>query len=146
MNKKNIGWAVVGVIVLVAVFYGGMVYGKSGQGKIPVRGQGAQAFSVVGGARGLRNGGGSGGFTAGEIISKDDKSITVQIMGGGPGSPPTGGSKIIFLDSTTKISKSASGTLADLATGTQVSIMGTPNIDGSISAQSVQIRPAPVVK
>ena len=127
MNKKIV-WGVVGVIVLVGVFYGGMVYGK---------GQAAAAAKTAfaGRTRGAGGFGGAvgGGFTTGTILSKDAKSITVSLM--------TGGSKIIFLDSTTKISKQTDGTLSDLAVGTNVSVMGAANSDGSVNATSVQIRP-----
>lgn len=146
MNNKKIGLGVVGVVVLVAVFYGGMSYGKS---QVSTTGaQAGQSFGQGGngGGRGMRNG---GGFTAGQIISKDATSITVQLMAGGPGSTTTGGSKIVFVDINTKITKSVNGTLADLAVGTQVSVTGTPNADGSENAQSVQIRtntPPSVVK
>ena len=128
-NNKKIGLVVGGIVVLIAVFYGGMVYGKS---QIPTRGQGAQAFGA-GGLRGARTGGAAGGFTTGQIISKDATSITVSIQGGG--------SKIIFLDSNTKVSKQANGTLADLVVGTAVSISGAANADGSVNATTVQIRP-----
>lgn len=141
MNKnKKIGLGVVGVIVLIGVFYGGMVYGKS---QIPARG--AQAFgqnqNSAGGIRGARNGAGLGGFTTGKIISKDATSITVELMTGGTTSPTQGGSKIIFLGVNTAVTKTATGSLSDLTIGTQVSVTGTPNTDGSLSAQSVQIRP-----
>jgi hypothetical protein len=82
------------------------------------------------GTMGIRN---TGGFTTGEIISKDTTSITVKLA--------TGGSKIIFLDANTKVSKSVDGSVNDLTTGTQVSITGTPNTDGSVNATNVQIRP-----
>jgi hypothetical protein len=126
-NSKKIVWGVVSVLVLVAVFYGGSVYGK---------GQAASARAAFAGTRtrgtgGL--GGVAGGFTTGSIISKDAKSITVSVM--------SGGSKIIFLDNTTKVTKSASGTLADLVVGTNVSVMGAANSDGSVNATTVQIRP-----
>jgi hypothetical protein len=135
MNKKNIGWVVVGIIILGGVFYGGMAFGKSQASAATLTRQ--TAFGLNNGVRGTRNG---GGFTNGQIISKDATSITVQLMMGGA-SGTQSGSKIIFLNSSTKITKSASGTLSDLAPGTNVSVMGTPNADGSISAQSVQIRP-----
>ena len=138
-KNKKIGWIVGGVIVLIAAFYGGMVYGGNNvRASINSRGQrgvGAQAFGGGAGATsGFNRGAAGGGFTAGQIIAKDDKSITVSIMGGG--------SKIIFLDTNTKISKQTDGTAADLAVGTQVLVTGASNTDGSLNAQMVQIRPA----
>ena len=141
-NKKIIS-VVVGIIVLVGVFFIGASYGKSG----------TVASSATNGAtagagqfgRGNRTGaGGAGGFISGKIISKDANSITVELANMGPASAtsasPTG-SEIIFLDTTTPITKTTTGSLSDLAVGTQVSITGTPNSDGSVTAKSVQIRP-----
>jgi hypothetical protein len=145
MNKnKKIGLIVIGVLVLVGVFYGGMVYGKN---QTPARG--AQVFDpnnmpsgmLNGGTRNIKSGAGFGGITGGEIISKDDKGITIKLQ--------DGGSKIIFLSTNTTIAKTATGSTTDLIVGTKVSITGTTNTDGSITAQSVQIRPdlvVPVVK
>lgn len=133
-NNKKIGLVVVGILVLVGVFYGGMVYGKS---KTPMRGQGAQAFgtgnsfSTAGGARGTRNTGGLGGFTSGEIISKDDKSITVKLM--------DGGSKIVFFTDKTAVTKNTSGAISDLVLNEQVVVNGSANSDGSVNAQTIQL-------
>lgn len=144
MNKnKKISLGIVGIIVLIGIFYGGMVYGKS---QIPARGQGAQAFgqnSALGARGGARN---AGGFTAGQIISKDANSITVQLMAGGNGqggtaTPSAGGSKIVFIGTGTTVTKTVTGSVGDLIIGTQVSITGTANTDGSENAQSVQVRP-----
>ncbi len=136
-NNKKIGLVVVGIIVLAGVFYAGMTYGGNNvRAAITSRSQGAGNFAGrIGGARS------TGGFTVGQIISKDATSITISMQ--------AGGSKIIFLDKSTPITKQATGTLADLAIGTSVSVTGTPNTDGSISATAVQIRPniaQPVVK
>jgi hypothetical protein len=151
MNTKNkkIGFVVVGIIVLVGVFYGGMTYGGNNvKAALSSRGPGASGFA--GRTGGTRS---AGGFIGGQIIAKDATSITVQLMAGGPAGTGNGatttsqaGSKIIFLDNNTKVTKQADGTLADLAVGTSVSVTGTPNTDGSINAQTVQIRPsAPAV-
>jgi len=126
MNKKII-YVVVGVIVLAGVFYGGMLYGKT-QTKALTTGQNA---AFAGRTRGA--GGAFGGATIGQIISKDATSITISLQ--------SGGSKIIFLDSSTPITKQATGTMSDLAVSTNVVVTGTTNTDGSISAQSIQIRP-----
>ena len=140
--SKKIVWGVVGIVVLVIVFYVGVSFGKN-QAPASVAGG---ATSTYGGARGTRGGsfgGGLGGATFGQIISKDATSITVQLPTPAVGSTTSqSGSKIILLDPSTKITKQPSGTLSDLAVGTSVSVTGTANTDGSISATSVQIRPA----
>lgn len=134
MNNKKIVWGIAGVVVLVAVFYIGLSYGKS---QVPV---GTNAQFTQGSGTRMRNGSGAGGFTAGKIIAKDANSITVELMTGGVNGTPSG-SKIIFLDTNTKVSKQAAGTLSDLAIGAEVSVTGTTNTDGSENAQTIQIRP-----
>jgi len=131
MNKISL--IVVAIIVLLVVgggaFYGGIVYGKNRN----VR----QSFMAgdFQGTRGDRVGGNGANFISGDVISKDDSSVTLQI-------PNNGGSKIIFYSDTTQISKMATGTADDFIIGTSVSVNGTTNSDGSVSAQSIQIRPA----
>ncbi len=75
----------------------------------------------------------------GEVIAKDMTSITVKLRG--TQTDNSAGSKIIFLSDATQVTKSAQGSTTDLSIGTQVSVFGTPNADGSVYAQSIQIRP-----
>lgn len=70
---------------------------------------------------------------SGEITSKDEGSITVSMQ--------DGSSKIILLTEDTSVSKSEEGSQADLEVGEQVSIFGTENSDGSVTAQNVQLNP-----
>ena len=140
MNDMKNTWV---SLVVVAVlfggggFYAGMQYGKGQSGSSPTANSGSQqngAGPGGGGGRGNRGGNRLGDFTSGDIIAKDDKSITVKLR--------DGGSKIVFYSASTEISKFVSGAGADLAIGTSVTVRGATNSDGSLTAQQIQIRPA----
>ena len=119
------------MLVGVISFYGGMKYGENKAGSA---GGDQNSRASMGGAR--RAGGGrmQGNLTAGDIVAKDEKSITLSMRGGG-------GSKIVFFSDATQVMKSVSGVLSDLAIGQQVMTMGVANSDGSITAQSIRIGP-----
>lgn len=129
MNTKNI--AIVAVIVILVgagSFYAGMQYASSqrkGLANVPGDFQGQRAGN-------RQNGGQNNGFASGEVISKDDKSITIKLR--------DGGSKIIFISEKTIIGKMSTGTISDVAQGANITIMGTANTDGSLTAQTVQLR------
>ncbi len=119
------------IILFSGVFYAGMKYGES-TGSTQNRTH-AQQFGGQGrGAFGQRSSG--GGFVGGEVVSKDDKSITVKLR--------DGGSKIIFYSPSTQVMKAVSGSAQDLVVGTQVTITGATNSDGSVNAESIQTRPS----
>jgi len=140
-NKMLVGFIIALVIVGGGSFYGGMVYGKSqaasqrnsafGQRQ----GFGAGLAGGLSGASGLTRdeNRAAGGFVNGAIIAQDDKSITVKSQ--------SGGSKIIFLSDSTQITKSVDGSLADLAIDKNVTVTGSANSDGSLTAQYIQLRP-----
>jgi len=135
-TTKHIAIIVAAAIILCGLsFSGGMKYAASRSNNRAIPGQFGmmQNGEKLGGSRaGIMRGG--FGMVSGEILSKDAKSITVKDR--------TGGSKIIFLGSSTEVMKSAQGTMDDLAVGTSVITNGTTNADGSITATSIQIRPA----
>jgi hypothetical protein len=95
--------------------------------------------------RGNRNNAANGGFAAGEIITKDDKSFIIKLntsnQGGAANSGEQGGSKIILFSDSAEIIKSVSGAVADLEIGKSVVVTGTVNSDGSITAKQIQLRP-----
>jgi uncharacterized protein (DUF3084 family) len=70
---------------------------------------------------------------SGEITNSDSKSITVKM--------PDGSSKIVMLSSSTQINKAESAVVADLKVGEKVSVFGTSNTDGSVTAQNIQLNP-----
>ncbi len=131
--KKYATTITVAIIVGVAAFYGGMTYGRS-QAVTPS----GQTFQ----RGGSRNGGGfganNGGFASGQILSEDSQSITIELRNGS--STSANSTKIVFFSSSTAIMKMTNGTVADLQTGANVIVTGTPNADGSITAQSIQLR------
>lgn len=132
--KNKIVMVVAGVIVIAGVsFYGGMRYGKSSAQ--PAQGMGRfgdlTAMQQRTGQQGQR-GAFAGGGASGEIVSMDNQSITLKLR--------DGGSKIVFISSSTKIMKLTDGALGDLASGAQVVVSGTANPDGSVTAQSIQLR------
>ena len=140
MNKVNKNTLSVTILVLLAasagMFFAGMSYQKSKAADNS--GSQQQQFGTRTGPRGQGNGnggaGGGGGFASGEVLAKDDQSITIKLS--------DGGSRIVYFSGSTTVGKMDTGSASDLKTGDQVIANGTPNSDGSIAAQNIQIRPA----
>lgn len=141
MKKRNLAIATITLVVVGGgAFYGGTIYEKKSleeQGLL--RNANMQPGNKTSGkersnrtADGLNRKGENSEIVIGEIMSKDEKSVTVKTR--------DGGSKIIYLSDSTKIGEITSGSLADLESGKQVVINGKANQDGSFSAQDIQIR------
>ena len=123
---------VVAVLAGGVAFYGGMRYGQS-RSTATMASHGSDAgFSGSRGERGMSGNRTVGGFTSGEILSRDDQSITVKMR--------DGGSKIVFYSETTAIGKLVKGVGSDLEVGKAVNVTGISNADGSLTAQSIQLR------
>ena len=144
MNKTIVGFLVAVVVVGGGSFYGGMRYATS---KAPVRQGSGQNFSNLspeerqarfqqaGGAGGRRPAGRMGDTVVGEVLARDDKSLTIKSR--------DGGSKIVFFGSSVEVTKTVNGELTDVAAGSQVLVSGKTNGDGSLTAETIQIRPTP---
>ena len=128
--KKNLLITII-IIVIITVgggaFYSGMVYGKN---------QNSQKNGQFGQNGRARTGAGpaGSGFISGDIVSKNAGSITVKDR--------TGSSRIIFYSQTTEVGKFMTGALSDVSVGQNIMVSGKTNSDGSITAQTIQIRPA----
>jgi hypothetical protein len=147
MNKNStIIWIIAIVALGAGAFYGGMKYtgsksaggnnfGQNGLNFQSMTAEQRQQRMAQGGAGGQRMGGLNGaGMASGEILAKDDKSITVKMR--------DGSSKIIFFSPSTQIMKSTSGAPADLKVGENVIVSGKADQSNTITAESIQLRPA----
>jgi hypothetical protein len=128
-NKKTIILVASFVIVAIISFSVGSKFSKPKN----VRDMQGGKFSQQ---MGMKGSGFGGGMINGEILSKDDTSITLKLK--------DGGSKIVFYTDKTTVAKTLDGILSDLVVGKQINVIGTTNPDGSVSAQSVQIRTVPI--
>jgi hypothetical protein len=143
MKKNNIVITVlVALLTLGGGFFAGMKYQQSKRNAAfsNFNGSPGQRMFVNGNQNGNQNGDQGGrmmgnGFRPvdGEIISADDKGITVKLT--------DGSSKIIMISDTTSINNVQSATKSDLKVGAKVLVVGQTNTDGSVSAQNIQINP-----
>jgi hypothetical protein len=131
--NKNLIIIVLAVLIAGGIgFFGGTKYQQSralanfanrqggtrfGMGQIAQRMMGGNNFRPV----------------MGEIISQDDKSITVKLT--------DGSSKIILLSDSTTFNKISEAAKTDLKVGDTIAAFGTTSSDGSIVATSIQLNP-----
>ncbi|MEI7777040.1 MAG: hypothetical protein WCI52_00290 [bacterium] len=123
---KNIIIAVV-ISVVVAGGIGYFVGSSHASSNVP-------ANPIARGNFAGRGAGGFGGGTSGSIISNSGNSLTVSLK--------DGSSKIVFVSASTTVMKTTAGSSSDLSSGVNVVVMGSTNSDGSITANSIQIRPS----
>lgn len=140
--------AIVSSIVIALVCFGlGFLSSGLIKSKIPAQGfnqsamgggaggfgQGGQMGQRAAGQAGSRTGRMGAGLINGTLLKKDATSMTVKMR--------DGSSKIVLVTSSTKALKMADTTLDQFTEGSEVMINGTPNSDGSLTAQTVQVRP-----
>lgn len=127
--KKHLTVWVIATVLLCGIFYYiGNKHGKSSFQSNFAQMRGQQGAQRTGG----RFNTGNGAFS-GKVTAKDESSMTIQTR--------DGSSKIVLFTGSTQVLKSSAGIVDDVSVGTQISAIGTQNSDGSITAQSIQIRP-----
>jgi preprotein translocase subunit YajC len=119
------------VVVLIIVAAGAFYFGVQ-NGKASATTAATAARSAFTRGAGVTRAGGTA--IMGQVVSVDSNSLTISLA--------SGSSQIIFFTPATPITKTVSGSVGDLAVGTNILVAGTANSDGSESATSIQIRPA----
>jgi len=136
MKKNLFVFLLLLVIVLVGGFFGGIKYGESQALKNLTPEKMREVFQQRGGQffaqnQSQRQRAGQN-FLSGQVISKDEKSLTVKL--------PDGSTKIIFLSQSTQILKSAEGSIDDVQVGKEILVAGNQNTDGTLTARTIQVR------
>ncbi|MCR4326610.1 MAG: hypothetical protein NUV52_03070 [Candidatus Roizmanbacteria bacterium] len=122
------------VIILSLGFLGGTVYQKNQQpsGSLGRRSSNFQSNGVAPSNEEsvppIQQGAGP---VSGSVISKDQTTVTIQLS--------DGSTKIIVYSDDTQINKLSAGTLADVQTGEKITVMGSTNTDGTVTARTISI-------
>ncbi len=138
-NKLILPLVITALLFGGAGFFGGMKYAQSksssnASGQFAAMRAGGAAGGMRTGAGGQFRGANGGGMTSGEVVTSDANGLTVKLS--------DGSSKNVYYASSTTIGKMAEGSKDDLSQGTSIVVTGASNSDGSITANTIQIRPA----
>lgn len=132
------------ILIAVGSFFGGTKY-QQRKTMSSIRNQTAAQEFIKGMGQGIGRGNNIGNNlinrgqgvgsrqTIGEIISADDKSITVKLT--------DGSSKIVLISDSTTVNQSTTAAKTDLKVGTKVAVMGDQTADGSVTGRNIEINP-----
>jgi hypothetical protein len=73
-------------------------------------------------------------LVTGQITAMDSSSVTLQLA--------NGNSEVVFYSTSTPVSEPTTVLANTLKVGTTIMVGGTSNSDGSLTAQTIQVRPA----
>lgn len=128
----HIIWLVIALVALGGGFYWGKASTTASRGSFAgagTLGSSTRRFAGAGGA-----GTAGGGIAVGTVTAIDSSSITLQLA--------NGNSEVVFYASSTPVSEPTTVPVSALKVGTNVMVAGTSNSDGSVTAQTIQVRPA----
>ena len=139
MNTKKIFIIGAGIVIIVGglCFWGGAYYANNRTYANFDVGMARSQSGVSFQARSIPGVKNDGSFLNGRITALDANMITLQTS--------DGGSKLVLYATSTSIKKTEQGVIGDISTGTVISVMGTKNNDGSITAKTIQIDPQGVM-
>lgn len=124
--KTHIIWAVIVLVALGGGFYWGNARAVASRGSFTgTFGSSTRRFAGAGGAAG-------GGLVAGQIASFGSDSMTIQLA--------NGNSEVVLYSSSTPVTEPTTVSPNVLQVGTTVMVGGTTNSDGSVTAQTIQVR------
>lgn len=132
---------VVAIVVAGASFWGGMTYAQSQRATTAASRFGAAGATFAGRTGAAFAGGGAGGGTIGTIIQIGSGTFTVQLPTS-TSTTVTTGTKLVLVDNATQIQALETVPASSLQVGQTVTVAGSSNSDGSITATSVMVRPA----
>lgn len=121
--------------IVCAIIFGGVGYALGKKYSVPS----PQSTNDMGVRPGMGKGGAGmprqnrmEGFTTGEVLAKDDTSITLKLR--------DGSTKIIFVSPSTELTRPVKSTISDVTIGVMVMAQGKEGADGTITATSLQVR------
>jgi hypothetical protein len=136
-KKLTIVWIIIAVAALAGGFLWGKSVGTSSSTTAARTGAGRFAYgsstSAFAGRAGL--GGSTGAGAAGQVLSINADSLTLQLA--------NGNSENVFFSSSTQVIVPTPTSISSVQTGTMVMVVGTTNSDGSVTASTIQLRNVP---
>lgn len=130
MNKNIVITAVITLVIGVGAGYLGANALRPATPAQSARGN----FSGAAGGNFAGARGGAGGMLSGTVAAQDSGSITLNTR--------DGSSHVVLVTPSTTVQNSVNGSLNDVFVGSTIVVTGTTNSDGSVSASSIQLRPA----
>lgn len=125
--RVHIIWVVIALVALGGGFYWGKASSAASRGSFAGTGTFGSSTRRIAGATG-------GGLAVGTVLTIGSSSITLQLA--------NGNSEVVFYSSSTPVSVPTTVSVSTLKAGANVMVAGTSNSDGSVTAQTIQVRPA----
>ena len=118
-------WAVIAIVALGGGFFWGQASGSASRSAGFAGAYSSSTRRAAGSAAG-------GGLVSGQIATIGSSSITLQLA--------NGNSEVVFYSTSTPVSEPTMVSVGTLKVGTTIMVAGTSNADGSLTAQTIQVR------